>query len=210
MLQTQTVDASTLELLISLQQKSYLKNFCLVGGTGLALYYGHRKSVDIDLFTNEYFDAMMLIEHLQSDYPIQLYHTASGTIRGHIDKINVDFIAHRYPYLNEPYISDGITLVSEKDIIAMKLNAISVSGQRSKDFIDIFFALEKHPISEMISYYQRKYNQQGDMHILKSLIYFEDVDLSDWPVLLKTPDLEWSLVKSRLINAVLNYSKSGG
>jgi hypothetical protein len=37
LLYKKTVDASTLELLIQLQQKEYLKNFPLVGGTALAL-----------------------------------------------------------------------------------------------------------------------------------------------------------------------------
>jgi len=99
------------------------------------------------------------------------------------------------------------TLELEKDIIAMKLNAISVSGQRSKDFIDIFFALENHSIASILSYYQNKYKQKGDMHILKSLVYFNDVDLSDWPVLLKNPDLKWKEVKVRLEKEVLAYAK---
>ena len=90
----------------------------------------------------------------------------------------------------------------------MKLNAISVSGQRSKDFIDIFFALENHSIANILSYYQKKYKQEGDMHILKSLVYFNDVDLSDWPVLLKKQDLKWKEVKVRLEQEVLAYAKS--
>ncbi|MFP4289936.1 MAG: nucleotidyl transferase AbiEii/AbiGii toxin family protein [Bacteroidales bacterium] len=208
MLQTQTVDAATLELLISLQQKRYLDNFYLVGGTALALYYGHRKSVDIDLFTNQSFDTISLLEKLQTDYPIQLFHTATGTIKGHINNVNVDFIAHRYPYLEEPFISEGITLLSEKDIIAMKLNAICVSGQRSKDFIDVYYAMERHSLADMVLFYQRKYNQQGDMHIVKSLVFFDDVDLTDWPVLIKTPEPGWNQVKSKLKKAVLDYSKN--
>ena len=47
MLFTEAVDDSTLELLKSLQSKEYLKGFFLTGGTALALYLGHRKSVDI-------------------------------------------------------------------------------------------------------------------------------------------------------------------
>ena len=46
------------------------------------------------------------------------------------------------------------------------------------------------------------------MHILKSLVYFNDVDLSDWPVLLKNPDLKWKEVKVRLEKEVLAYAKS--
>ena len=49
MLHTQTVEPSTLGLLRSLQSKDYLKGFNRVGGTALALYLGHRTSIDIDL-----------------------------------------------------------------------------------------------------------------------------------------------------------------
>jgi hypothetical protein len=208
MLHTQTTEDSTLELLRSLQQKEYLNGFYLVGGTALAFYYGHRKSIDIDLFTNQPFDATWLLEQIQQDYPVQLYHTAPGTIKGNINNVNIDLITHRYPYLKEPFIFDGYKLLSEKDIIAMKLNAISVSGQRSKDFIDILYALENHSIAGILSYYQKKYKQESDMHILKSLVYFNDVDLSDWPVLLKNPCLSWKEVKVRIEKEVLAYAKS--
>jgi Nucleotidyl transferase AbiEii toxin, Type IV TA system len=33
-----------------------LKGFSLVGGTALSLLYGHRKSVDLDLFSNKPFE----------------------------------------------------------------------------------------------------------------------------------------------------------
>lgn len=51
MLQKEAVDKTVLDLLFALQEKDYLKDFFLVGGTGLALMIGHRKSSDIDLFT---------------------------------------------------------------------------------------------------------------------------------------------------------------
>ena len=208
MLHTQTVDGSTLELLRALQQKEYLNDFFLVGGTALALYYGHRKSIDIYLFTNHAFDASWLLEQIQQDFPIQLHFTSTNTIKGSIRNVKVDLIAHRYQNLEEPLIIDDLKMLSEIDLIAMKLNAISVSGQRSKDFIDIFFALDRHSIAEMISSYQKKYGQQGDMHVLKSLVFFDEVDLSDWPILIKTPNLKWDKVKAKIEKKVLEYSKS--
>ena len=51
MLPAKAVETTVLELIKSLQSKLYLKDFYLVGGTALALYLGHRKSVDIDLFS---------------------------------------------------------------------------------------------------------------------------------------------------------------
>lgn len=206
------VEPATLELLKSLQSRDYLRGFNLVGGTALAFYMGHRKSDDIDLFSNFTFDVSQLIEFIQQDYPLQLYNTASGTIKGSIENVNVDIIAHRYPYLNEPSIIDGISILSAPDLIAMKLNAISVSGQRAKDFVDIYFILEENmfKISDILKFYRLKYSQQGDMHVLKSLLYFEDVDLSGWPVLLKKPLLKWADVKKKLEKEVLRYLKELG
>ena len=91
----------------------------------------------------------------------------------------------------------------------MKLNAISTSGQRSKDFIDIYFILEEHKygIADMLKFYQMKYSQHGDMHVLKSLIYFDDVDISDWPVLIKKTHLKWSVVTARIEKEVLRFIK---
>ena len=203
------VEPATLELLKSLQSRDYLEGFNLVGGTALALYMGHRKSIDIDLFSNFAFDASGLLESIQQDYPLELYNTSSNTIKGSIENVNIDIIAHRYPYLNVPSLIDGILILSVPDLIAMKLNAISVSGQRAKDFIDIYFILEENmfKISDMLKFYQLKYNQHGDMHILKSLIYFEDIDLSGWPVFLKKTSLKWTDVKKKIEKEVLRYLK---
>jgi len=209
MLHTQTVESTTLELLKSLQSKDYLKEFNLIGGTALALYMGHRKSIDIDLFSNFNFDTAQMIEFIQQDYPLQLNYTAPNTIKGNIENINIDIIAHKYPYLNEPSIIEGIWILSEPDIIAMKLNAIATSGQRSKDFIDIYFFLanNKYAIGDMLKFYQTKYNQQGDMHVLKSLLYFDDVNLSDWPILLSKPHLKWTTIKKKIENEVFHFLK---
>ena len=50
MLSLQTVVPHTLELIKGLMDKPSLKETRLVGGTSLALQYGHRSSDDIDLF----------------------------------------------------------------------------------------------------------------------------------------------------------------
>jgi hypothetical protein len=138
MLHTETIESSTLELLKSLQQKEYFKNFYLVGGSALALYYGHRRSDDIDLFSKDNFDAQQLLEQIHQDFSYQLSYTAESTLKGTISGVKVDVIAHRYPFLRDPITVDSISLLSEEDIIAMKLNAVSISGQRSKDFIEGF------------------------------------------------------------------------
>jgi hypothetical protein len=177
----------------------------MVGGTALALYLGHRKSIDIDLFSNFNFDAADLLEKIHQDFSYQLFITSTNTLKGCIGNINVDILAHRYQLLAEPEEINGVMLLSLPDIIAMKLNAISTSGQRSKDFIDIFYLLNNYDPGSMLGFYQKKYNQENIGHILKSLIYFDDVDLADWPVLIEDPKLNWNDVKKRIEKAVLGY-----
>ena len=201
MLHQETVDQPTLELLKKLQGKEYLKGFHLAGGTALALTLGHRKSVDLDLFSDFNFDAGALLENISADFQFHLFFSANNTLKGSIDGVQVDILAHRYPMITEPLELEGISMLAKKDIVAMKLNAITVNGQRVKDFIDIFYLLEEFSIAEMLGFYKIKYAQYNEVNVLKSLTWFEDVDLSEWPVLLKSPQLKWGAVTKKIISA---------
>lgn len=195
----------------SLQSRDYLQGFYLAGDTALSLYLGHRKSIDVGLFSDFSFDTAQLIENLQQHYPLQIYSISANTIKGNIENINVDIIAHRYPLLGDPAEVEGIRILSIPDIIAMKLNAVSVSGQRLKDFIDIYFILKnnKYSLPDMLQFYRMKYNQEGDMHVLKSLVYFDDIDLADWPVIISEQNLKWSDVSSLLEKEVMKLIRTG-
>ena len=207
MLYKEAVDTSTLELLRLLQSKQYLQGFNLAEGTALALYNCYRKSVDIDLFSDFSFDTSVLLENLVQDFDFTLLFSAPNTLKGSISDVEVDIIAHRYNLISGTVSEKNILIMSEQDIVAMKLNAISTSGQRIKDFIDIYYLLDKYDIEKMLTCYVEKYNQKSDLLILKSLIYFEDVDESEWPVLIKEPDLKWRDVKRRIQKKVLDYTR---
>lgn len=64
MLQIQSVSHELLEVLKQLQSNPIFSNFRLVGGTSLALQWGHRVSVDIDLFANEFLESDEIISEL--------------------------------------------------------------------------------------------------------------------------------------------------
>ena len=205
MLQTDAIDPKILGLIKQLQSIPCLKRFHLVGGTALALYLGHRKSVDIDLFSITSFDEQMLLEILTNETGFTLHFSAKNTIKGSIEGIKTDIIAHRYPLIGDAISEQDISLVSIPDIIAIKLNDISLSGQRVKDFIDIYFLLDQYPVREMLAFYRKKYSLQNDTLVLKSLVWFEDADLADWPVMIEEPRLSWSKVRKRLIRAVKDF-----
>lgn len=81
MLHHGTVEKPTLELLIKLMGDKSLEDFVLVGGTALALRLGHRRSIDIDLFTNHAFNSNLLSEHLQNEFKLTLDFIADNTLR---------------------------------------------------------------------------------------------------------------------------------
>lgn len=66
MLSYKTIESHTLELLKGLASESMFSTLRLVGGTALALQYGHRNSVDLDFFGRIDIDAELVAEILRS------------------------------------------------------------------------------------------------------------------------------------------------
>lgn len=62
MLKTFTTSDELLSVLKLLMKMPLLANFRLVGGTALSLLHGHRKSEDIDFFSNRTTEALTLIK----------------------------------------------------------------------------------------------------------------------------------------------------
>ena len=177
----------TLALLQSLQADPQLNDFLLVGGTALALQIGHRFSVDLDLFTAEAFAEQSLLDHLNQRYAFRSGMTRKGTLVGTIDGVKTDFITHAYRWVEPPLQREGLRLASLQDIAAMKLNAISVSGERIKDYIDLYYLLERFSLEEMVRFYQIKYPQSNRLIPLRAITYLEDIDPAIDPVIMVEP-----------------------
>jgi hypothetical protein len=203
MLHEEAVAPHTLALIQRLQAVPALENFFLVGGTSLALQIGHRTSVDIDLFTSENIEADELLATLQ-DYPVQVSYRAKNTLITFIEGVKVDFITHNYPLLEPAVCEKGIRMASKADIAAMKVNAIAGNGTRVKDFIDIYYLLNDYSFSQIVAFFKSKYRQHSDFHAIKSLTFFDDVDLADWPVLLTEKQLKWPQVMKKIQQACKN------
>jgi len=77
-----------------------------------------------------------------------------------------------------------------------------------KDFIDIYFLLKYFTLSQIISFYGAKYKLRNEMHALKSLAYFNDVDLNDWPLLVLEQELTFSKIKKSISTHLKNYSNT--
>lgn len=192
-----TINDSTLELLIKLMSDEVLKDFVLVGGTALALQLGHRISDDIDLFSKDAFDENFLADYLRTEYHFILDFISKNTLKGEINDIQLDCIAHQYPWIDPPVLEEKIRLASYPDLAAMKLNAIAGIGTRLKDFIDVAYLSEKISFNQMIQAYESKYNS-NQLIPIKAITYFEDINFNEPIMMLTGTGFTWKIVADRL------------
>jgi predicted nucleotidyltransferase component of viral defense system len=187
-------------------QLEELKNFCLVGGTALALKYGHRKSVDLDLFSVEKFDNATIINVLEKTFGTGLSPEISSTKWGvfcYINNIKVDIVYYPHPIIKSPETIAGIKFYSSEDIIAMKFNAILGRGKK-KDFYDIDELLKHYTLQEMFVFHREKFPSQYLLISLpQALTYFIDAEESEDPVSLKKQT--WERVKKNIQQKVSTF-----
>lgn len=197
MLHQETVKKGTLDLIWRFMRDSAFNSFHLVGGTALALRIGHRKSIDIDLFTDKDFRSAEIEAHLKASYSVENIRAISNGVFAIIDRVKVDIIAHQYPLLSKIEQTEGIRMLSLPDISAMKLNAIYGNGTRLKDFIDIYAMLEYMPLEDMLKACERKYPDINVPLARNALLYHDDIDHEVKIDFIGKP-IEWQLVSERL------------
>lgn len=206
MLHTETVERTTLELLRKLQAERATESFCLAGGTALALYLGHRKSIDLDLFSPSPFNVPELREHLESEHDFRTDFSAKNTLKGTIGGIKTDFITHAYEYLAPPYQEQGVRLYSMEDIVAMKLSAIVDNGTRLKDFIDIAFLSTRISFYSMLKCYERKFSEYNIIRPFKAITYFKDIDF-DEDIVMLSGTYDWESIEKRLTDMTIHQER---
>ncbi|WP_316847658.1 nucleotidyl transferase AbiEii/AbiGii toxin family protein [Pedobacter psychrodurus] len=206
MLYKETVKEGTLDLIKKLMSDQRLNSFYLVGGTALSLRIGHRQSIDIDLFNSSDFDGDNLAAHLRNNYDADVKRHKSNYTSGSIGEVDFDFISHKYPSIKPIETIDGIRMMSNEDISAMKINAIVNSGQRIKDFIDIHYLLKEMSLDKILNYYSQKYPNVDHKTAKSSLLYHQDIDFNV-PVMLTDGKLKWQEVKQGILKAVEDHGR---
>ena len=210
MLHKETVSPLLLDILRRLFSFRELDQFVLVGGTALSLRIGHRKSIDIDLFTNGVFPADTLPDFFRDNgFEFRQQSGFKGGIFGYISNIKADFIRHAYPWVIPPEMIEDIRIASVADIAAMKLNAITGSGKRLKDFADVAYLSVYMSLAEMLDHYENKYPDINGMMAVKSLCYHDDIDFSI-TIDFMDNSMNWVKIKSRIFEMVSQPQKCFG
>jgi len=183
-----------------------LQPFSLVGGTALALKFGHRSSDDLDLFFHERFDHLIieneLISEFGNDFDFESGHKNFG-IFCYIQKIKVDIVYFPHLPIAAFETKNKIRMYSNADIAAMKIQAILGRGKK-KDFWDLYELLQHFSLKQIIDWHKQKYpSQMLAISIPNAITYFVDADESETPVSFKNQT--WEGVKKGIQHAVSDY-----
>lgn len=197
MLHHEVVATSTLQLIRALCADERLRDFVVVGGTALALQIGHRRSEDIDLFTQHDMDIPALAAHLGTAYGFRPDFIERNTLKGQIRGVKVDLITFPYPWVRPIVEEEGGRLASIPDIAAMKLSAISQDGTRLKDFIDVAYLSCHLSYADMIACYEKKFPHTNPAIPLKAIAYFNDINFNT-TINLINARYQWANIERRI------------
>lgn len=193
----ETIDKKTESVLAKIKKLEWIGNFYLAGGTALAIQLGHRESIDLDFFSKNDFSVGKIKEALSKIGKFSVDYEEEGTLAGVLDGVKISFFHYNYDQIFSLINFGEIFLADERDIAAMKIDTISSRGSK-KDFTDIYFLMKKYPLSQLIGFFEEKYKhiQYNKLHILKSLIYFDDAENNPPPLMLV--DFNWEQAKKEI------------
>ncbi|MFA5328253.1 MAG: nucleotidyl transferase AbiEii/AbiGii toxin family protein [Prolixibacteraceae bacterium] len=183
-----------------------LHPFSLVGGTALSLRYGHRSSVDLDLFYHEKFDITSTETKLRTEFGGDFIYESGHKNIGifcYINKIKVDVVYFPHALIAPIETKNKIRMYSSADIAAMKIQAILGRGKK-KDFWDLYELLQHYSLQQIMDWHKQKYpSQMLAISIPNAITYFVDADESETPVSFKNQT--WESVKGGIARAVSDY-----
>lgn len=193
----EAVSPDLLNLLRSLMVLPEVETFALGGGTSLALRFGHRKSIDIDLFTETAFDSSQLQDRIHSRFPdVQVVNRTEGSLCAVVRGVKVDFLLHPYRSLAPRTTLETIRVLSLADLCAMKVNAVTGRGSK-KDFTDLLLLHDQgFSLQQALDHFCSKYGEAGRFLAIRSLNWFQDAEEEPDPFFLG--GWSWPMVYERM------------
>lgn len=129
----------------------FKKEFYMVGGTAIALYIGHRRSIDFDLFKTGIIKPKTIVKKFEEKKEkISVILNIEGQLNLICREVKFTFFDYEFEIPHEIPIDKYITIPTLLDLAAMKAYAL---GRRSKwkDYADLYFILKDHYSIAIIS-----------------------------------------------------------
>lgn len=178
------------------------KDFYLAGGTGLALHFGHRFSIDLDFFSEKEnavgAGQRALLRSVLDDPTLEIAYDEDAAFVAIWRGVGVSFFRlNMYPLARPTLAVNNVRLATVEEIGAMKLAAVINHGTR-KDMVDLYFILKRISLDTIFQVAAVKYAKVRSFHIsaIRALSYFDDAEALPMPEMIdRTP---WSKMKKFL------------
>lgn len=154
------------------------RQFYFTGGTALSVFYlQHRYSEDMDFFSLKPFndeEVLAFINHLSQQLGLSyivnkqtLVTTFQFSKEGEL-LLKIDFGHYPYPLVDKGKIVNDVQIDSLRDIATNKLLTI-ILRQNAKDFVDLYFLLQKDfSVWDLIYGLEAKFRMETDILYLAS------------------------------------------
>lgn len=200
-------DALTSKAAAAFPRLMHFENFYLVGGTALALYMGHRISVDFDLFSKGALPASLLrkVKKVFAGSKIAITYQTPEQLNLIINGIKYTFFYFEYPTVDRFIHYKNVPLLSLRELAAMK--AFSIGKRLSyKDYVDWYFLLKEKYVRlpDVIRLAKKKFGGDfNDRLFLGQLVSLDDVPTQKIDFLRGEVDRE--IIKAFLERVARNY-----
>ena len=162
--------------------------FTLYGGTAIALYLGHRESIDFDFFGSESFNPQRLYTAIPFLKGARIAQQASNTLTCLIERngnVQVSFFGvPDMTVLREPLqLDNGVRIASLIDLAGMKAAVVQQRAE-AKDYLDLHALINQEVVDlpTALAAANRIYPDSFQPQLtLKALTYFGDGDLHNLP-----------------------------
>lgn len=186
------------------------RNYYLAGGTALALYLGHRTSLDFDFYTTGEFSRekiFNLLKKICGEENITVSSLEKNNFIGTINKVNVSVFYYPYKLLAALINIKHISLASLNDIAAMKIIAV-IQRPAKRDYIDIHYLLKQYPLETIFQWAEKKYPNFNPYLALRALSFFDDVEgerIEERGIKILDKNFSWEKTKKEISEAAKKY-----
>ncbi len=166
-----------IELLPLIRQ--FKKDFYMAGGTAIALYLGHRRSIDFDLFTEKNVKRKRIkqIFDKQRVQINEILYEAYDQLHVLVNNVKITFFQYPHVIARGKEFEKTISIPSLLDLSAMKAHALG-GRAKWKDYVDLYFLLKySFRLHEISSRAKEIYGAYFNEKLFREqLAYFDDID----------------------------------
>jgi hypothetical protein len=186
--------------------KDFRRKFYLVGGTAIALYIGHRRSIDFDLFCTTPFQHRDIHNKIfRFPFSKNKIFEDSDQIHFIMNDVKVTFFHYPYPL---PHAADLNKIIKMPDLASLAAMKAFALGRRAKwkDYVDLYFLIKDHFSIEIISELALSYfgGLFSEKLFREQLAFHKDIDFSE-PVEYLTSEPSEQEIKQFLVDKALEF-----